>query len=53
MEIPKPSEDDKQFFRSLIPGGAGIEVKPLFGNLGVFVNGNMFAGLARRRRPAR
>ncbi|HUK68835.1 MAG TPA: TfoX/Sxy family protein [Streptosporangiaceae bacterium] len=45
MEIPKPSEDDKQFFKSLIPGGAGIEVKPMFGNLGAFVNGNMFAGL--------
>ncbi len=45
MEIPKPSDDDKQFFRSLIPDGAGIEVKPMFGNLGAFVNGNMFAGL--------
>jgi TfoX/Sxy family transcriptional regulator of competence genes len=46
MEIPKPSEDDKQFFRSLIPGGAGIENKPMFSNLGAFVNGNMFAGLS-------
>jgi hypothetical protein len=45
MEIPKPSEDDKQFFRSLIPDGASIEIKPMFGNLGAFVNGNMFAGL--------
>ena len=45
MEIPKPSDDDKQFFRSLVPDGAGIEVKPMFGNLGAFVNGNMFAGL--------
>jgi len=45
MEIPKPSEEDKQFFRSLIPGGTAVEVKPMFGNLGAFVNGNMFAGL--------
>ena len=45
MEIPKPSEGDKQFFRSLIPDGASIEIKPMFGNLGAFVNGNMFAGL--------
>jgi multimeric flavodoxin WrbA/TfoX/Sxy family transcriptional regulator of competence genes len=45
MEIPKPSEDDKLFFRSLIPDGASIEIKPMFGNLGAFVNGNMFAGL--------
>jgi len=45
MEIPKPSEDDKQFFRSLIPDEPAVEVKPMFGNLGAFVNGNMFAGL--------
>ena len=45
MEIPKPSEADKQFFRSLIPAEPAVEVKPMFGNLGAFVNGNMFAGL--------
>ena len=45
MEIPKPSEDDKAFFRSLIPEAPGVEVKPMFGNLGAFVHGNMFAGL--------
>jgi TfoX/Sxy family transcriptional regulator of competence genes len=45
MEIPKPSEQDKQFFRSLIPGDPAVEIKPMFGNLGAFVHGNMFAGL--------
>ncbi|WP_349307518.1 TfoX/Sxy family protein [Rhodococcus sp. IEGM 1305] len=45
MKMPRPSEEDKQFFRSLIPDTPGIEVKPMFGNLGAFVNGNMFAGL--------
>ena len=45
MEIPKPSEDDKQFFRSLIAEDPEVEVKPMFGNLGAFVHGNMFAGL--------
>ncbi len=45
MDIPKPSESDMQFFRSLIPDEPAIEVKPMFGNLGAFVNGNMFAGL--------
>ena len=39
MEILKPSEDDKAWFRSLLPEEA--EVKPMFGNLGAFVNGNM------------
>jgi TfoX/Sxy family transcriptional regulator of competence genes len=45
MEIPKPSDEDKEFFKSLIPGDPAVEVKPMFGNLGAFVNGNMFAGL--------
>jgi TfoX/Sxy family transcriptional regulator of competence genes len=45
VEIPKPSEDDKEFFRSILPGDPEVEVKPMFGNLGAFVHGNMFAGL--------
>jgi TfoX/Sxy family transcriptional regulator of competence genes len=45
MEIPKPSEQDKAFFRSLLPEHPGVEIKPMFGNLGAFVHGNMFAGL--------
>jgi TfoX/Sxy family transcriptional regulator of competence genes len=46
MEIPKPTEADKEFFRSLLPEEEPeIEVKPMFGNLGAFVHGNMFAGL--------
>jgi TfoX/Sxy family transcriptional regulator of competence genes len=45
MEIPKPAEADKEFFRSLIPEDPAVEVKPMFGNLGAFVHGNMFAGL--------
>jgi len=45
MEIPKPTEADKEFFRSLIPDDPAVEVKPMFGNLGAFVHGNMFAGL--------
>ncbi len=45
MKIPKPSEEDKARFRSLVPDHPGVEVKPMFGNLGAFVNGNMFMGL--------
>ena len=45
MEIPKPSEADKEFFRSVLPDDPAVEVKPMFGNLGAFVHGNMFAGL--------
>jgi TfoX/Sxy family transcriptional regulator of competence genes len=45
MEIPKASEDDKEFFRSLLPAADDVEIKPMFGNIGAFVHGNMFAGL--------
>src|SRR5215471_11467276 len=45
MQIPKASDEDKLYFRSLIPDRPAVEIKPMFGNLGAFVNGNMFAGL--------
>jgi hypothetical protein len=45
MEIPKPSDADRAYFRSIVPDDARVEVKPMFGNLGAFVNGNMFMGL--------
>jgi len=45
MEIPKPTEADKDYFRSVLPDSPDVEVKPMFGNLGAFVHGNMFAGL--------
>ncbi len=45
MQMPKPTEADKERFRSVVPDDARVEVKPMFGNLGAFVNGNMFMGL--------
>ena len=45
MQMPKPSEADKERFRSAVPEHPDVVVKPMFGNLGAFVNGNMFAGL--------
>lgn len=45
MEIPKPTDEDKSYFRSLVPEDPRVEVKPMFGNLGGFVNDNMFMGL--------
>jgi TfoX/Sxy family transcriptional regulator of competence genes len=45
MHIPKPSDADKEHFRDLVPDDSRVEVKPMFGNLGAFVNGNMFIGL--------
>ena len=45
MQIPRPTEQDKDFLRSIVPDDPRVELKPMFGNLGAFVNGNMFAGL--------
>jgi hypothetical protein len=45
MQMPKPSEADKDHFRAVMPSDPDVVVKPMFGNLGAFVNGNMFAGL--------
>jgi TfoX/Sxy family transcriptional regulator of competence genes len=45
MQMPKPTEADKERFRSGVPDEPRVEVKPMFGNLGAFVNGNMFMGL--------
>jgi hypothetical protein len=43
--MPKASGADKEHFRSVLPDHPEVTVKPMFGNLGAFVNGNMFAGL--------
>jgi TfoX/Sxy family transcriptional regulator of competence genes len=43
--MPKPTDADKEAFRSLVPDDREVEVKPMFGNLAAFVNGNMFMGL--------
>lgn len=45
MEIPKPTDDDKAWFRSVVEVLPTAEIKPMFGNLAGFVNGNMFCGL--------
>jgi len=42
--IPKPSDSDKERFRSLAPCDPRVEAKAMFGNLGAFVNGNIFMG---------
>jgi TfoX/Sxy family transcriptional regulator of competence genes len=45
MKMPKPTEADRARFESLVPADERVQVKPMFGNLGAFVNGNMFMGL--------
>ena len=43
--MPKPSEHAKAAFTGLVPGDPMVTLRPMFGNLAAFVNGNMFAGL--------
>src|ERR1700716_3368429 len=43
--MPKPSEEAKAAFARLVPGEPTVTMRPMFGNLAAFVNGNMFAGL--------
>jgi TfoX/Sxy family transcriptional regulator of competence genes len=45
MKMPKHSDEDKARFRALVPEAPGVEVKPMFGSVGAFIDGNMFAGL--------
>jgi len=45
MKMPKPTDDDRNYFRSLIPDDPEVEIKPMFGNLAAFANGQMFASL--------
>jgi len=43
--IPRPDEKSKEFFRSLLPAEPRVTIRPMFGTISAFVNGNMFAGL--------
>lgn len=45
MQVPKASDAAKARFTSVLPDDPRVVVKTMFGNLGAFVNGNMFAGL--------
>ena len=31
MKVPKPTEEDKERFRALVPDDPRVEVKPMFG----------------------
>jgi TfoX/Sxy family transcriptional regulator of competence genes len=43
--MPKPTEQAKAAFTKLVPDEPAVSLRPMFGNLSAFVNGNMFAGL--------
>jgi TfoX/Sxy family transcriptional regulator of competence genes len=45
MAMPRPDDETRAFFRTVLPDDPAIQTRPMFGNLAAFVNGNMFAGL--------
>jgi TfoX/Sxy family transcriptional regulator of competence genes len=45
MKMPRPSEESKAALARVMPDGPGITVKPMFGQMSGFVNGNMFIGI--------
>ena len=47
--MPKPSEADRERFARLVPDDPRVDTKPMFGNVGAFVNGNMFMALLGSR----
>lgn len=45
MKIPRPDKETVDLFRSLVPEDDLVTIKPMFGNISAFVNGNMFFGV--------
>jgi TfoX/Sxy family transcriptional regulator of competence genes len=45
MSMPRPDDASKEWFRTLVPEAPNVLVRPMFGNLAAFVNGNMFLAL--------
>jgi len=45
MKMPKPSEGAKAAFAKIVPDEPAVTIKPMFGQISAFVNGNMFAGI--------
>jgi TfoX/Sxy family transcriptional regulator of competence genes len=44
LKIPKLDPGAKKLFESLVPDDPRVKVRPMFGNVSAFVNGNMFMG---------
>jgi TfoX/Sxy family transcriptional regulator of competence genes len=45
LKIPRPDKESAELFRSLVPEDDRVRVRPMFGNISAFVNGNMFFGV--------
>jgi len=45
MPMPRPSDQAKAYFESVLPKDPRVSTRPMFGQVAAFVNGNMFMGL--------
>src|SRR6266566_7297384 len=45
MKMPRPSEDAKAAFANVVPDEPAVTIRPMFGQMSAFVNGNMFCGI--------
>lgn len=45
MSFTRADEEYKEFFTSVLPDDPRVTIRPMFGNLAGFINGNMFTGL--------
>jgi TfoX/Sxy family transcriptional regulator of competence genes len=45
MAMPRPDEATRSYFDSILPEDGRVRVRPMFGQLAGFVNGNMFTGI--------
>src|SRR5205823_14044946 len=45
MKRPKPSEEAKSAFARVVPDEPSVTLRPMFGQMSAFVNGNMFCGI--------
>ncbi len=43
--MPRSTEVAKAAFKALLPSDPRVKIRPMFGNVAAFANGNMFAGL--------
>ena len=43
--MPRPSEEAKAAFARIVPDEPAVTIKPMFGQVSAFVNGNMFCGI--------
>lgn len=45
MKMPRPTDRAKAAFAAIVPDEPAVTIKPMFGQVSAFVNGNMFCGI--------